>query len=271
MAMTETPREPLGVGALVGETFSIFFRRIFSFMLLGFVILALTTTLSGLLFGFDVVFGLSVDETDPFANPILDNPGGFIASILISMLGFGFMTACFMMLSYDAKLGRPARIGGYVMVAARFVVPIAILTLIVSILVGIGMVFLIVPGLWVWAVFSVMVPAIVIESAGFGAMGRSAELTKGYRWPIVGLYIVFFILVIVIAAVVGGVAGGISGAAIASGTVPGAGGILWLIVVQSLANAASYGFMSVASAVLYARLREIKDGVAVDSLVEVFS
>lgn len=271
MAMTDAAEESLGIGTLVGETFSIFFRRFIYFLLLGFLILAVTTTLSGILFGFDVVFGLATDQTDPLANPIIDNPVAFLANIMIGMLGFGFMTACFMMMSYDAKLGRPARVGGYVMVAARFVLPIAVLTLAVSLLIGIGMVFLIVPGLWLMAVFAVTVPAIVIESAGFGAMGRSAELTRGYRWPIVGLYIVFLIIFIVIAMVIGGVTAAMTFSLAATGTVPGAGNIAMLVLVQSLGNAISYGFMSVASAVLYARLREIKDGVAVDSLVEVFS
>ncbi|MEM0949394.1 MAG: hypothetical protein AAGK37_18495 [Pseudomonadota bacterium] len=271
MAQTDTPRESLGVGSLIGETFSIFFRRIVHFVILGSVILAITTTLSGLLFGFDTVFGLSADESDPFANPVVANPGAFLATILIGMLGFGFMTACFMLMAYDAKLGRPARIGGYVMVAARFVLPIAILTLAVSILIGLGAVLFVIPGLWVMAVFSVVVPCIVIEGAGFGAMGRSSELTKGYRWPIVGLYIVCVLLFIVVAAVVGGVVGAVSFATIPAGTVAGAGSILTLVIVQSLGNAIAYGFMSVAAAVVYARLREIKDGVAVSSLVEVFS
>ena len=42
---------------------------------------------------------------------------------------------------------------------------------------------------WIMAV-----PAQVVEQPGvFGAIGRSADLTRGHRWPIFGLMIIFAI------------------------------------------------------------------------------
>src|SRR3546814_15392056 len=50
------------------------------------------------------------------------------------------------------------------------------------------------PGLWLLAVFAVVVPAIVVEGAGFGGLGRSIGLTKGFRWPILGAMTVIVML-----------------------------------------------------------------------------
>ena len=68
----------------------------------------------------------------------------------------------------------------------------------------IGSLFLVVPGLILAVLWWIAVPAVVGERKGvFAALGRSAELTKGYRWQVFGLVLVVLLIhVIVILAFV---------------------------------------------------------------------
>jgi hypothetical protein len=66
----------------------------------------------------------------------------------------------------------------------------------VGLAVGLGFILLIVPGIVFLVMFSVAVPACVVEGLGaVASMQRSAQLTKGYRWPLLGLYVLLFVLV----------------------------------------------------------------------------
>jgi hypothetical protein len=62
----------------------------------------------------------------------------------------------------------------------------AILAAILSALaMGAGFLLLIVPGIIVWLALSLVYPVIIAEdSSGADSLGRSWELTKGYRWKI---------------------------------------------------------------------------------------
>ncbi|WP_434054867.1 MAG: hypothetical protein RDA78_08385 [Roseibium sp.] len=254
--MTQTldsePHMPLGVGSLVGESFSILFRQFFPILVIGFVPSLLGVLLSGALVGFDTV--LSLDDTDT-------SSGGASALIsLVDLVVYSITTAFMVQLAYDAKLERPVRLGKYIGPAMASIFPIAILGIAVGLLMGIASLAFIIPGLWVYAVFSVMEPAIVIERLGFKGLGRSEKLTKGYRWPIVGALVITWIcaLVIIVAALF------VADLAMTSG-------ILALsIVVYAALTAIGTGLISILTALIYARLREIKEGVSVDQIAAVF-
>ena len=170
-----------------------------------------------------------------------------------------------MQFSYDAKLGRPYDLGRYVRSSVSAVPVIVILTLISSIVIGLAAVVLILPGLWVYAVFSVMVPAVVIERAGFGGLARSTELTKGFRWPILGALILVGLCTGVLTFVIGFLTGYI-GSSIAGSVI----GTVVMVLGVSALTAVSYGLSGIAVALIYARLREIKEGLSVDQIAAVF-
>lgn len=251
------PRVPLGVGAIIGESFSILFGHFVQVIIIGFVPTLIGFLISGLLTGFNVALGLEAQD--------FSGPGSAVASvfsIVINMVVYSITTALLVQLAYDAKLSRPIRIVRYLGPAISVVVPLAIMTIAVTILVGIGFMLLIVPGLWVYAVFAVIAPVIVIERVGFGAMGRSRLLTKEYRWPIVGALILALILSMIISFV----------ALFAVGIIASFGSIglvLGVILFAGLSTLGA-GYMSILLALVYARLREIKEGVNVDQIASVF-
>ena len=128
-----------------------------------------------------------------------------------------------------------------------------------------GLVALIVPGLWVYAVFSVMPAAVVIERIGFSGLGRSAALTKEYRWPIIGASL----LILIMNAVVGAIA--VFKVGLLAGVL-GSSGVALVILAVTLATLSGigYGLSAISVALIYARLREIKEGVSVRDIATVF-
>ncbi|MGB0499123.1 MAG: hypothetical protein ACPGID_12350 [Rubricella sp.] len=257
--MTYSPQEgakaPLGVGDIVSRSFSIFFRKLPAILLIGFVTSLLSLLVSGLLIGWEMTLGAGDPNFADF------NAFAFALNLLLSMVFYAVTISLMVQLAYDASLGRPTRITAYVNDAVRNIFPIAVMATVVSLLVGLGS-LLIVPGIWLYAVYAVTIPAIVIERAGFSAMSRSQDLTKDYRWPIAGAMILMLLLGLVATFVVGiviGLIGALSGAI-----------IVFALILAAIGSAFTYALVSIPVALIYARLREIKEGVGMDDLVKVF-
>ncbi len=262
--MTDTTfddtRAPLGVGRIVGDTFSILFRKLPAILILGFipalVQLLIVTVLPG-----QIASQLAFDGTVEFDGS--SYAMAVLVVFLLSMLTSSIVTAMIVQLSYDAKLDRPSRIGRYFASAIGNLPAVFLLSILSTILFILGWVAFLVPGLWLMSVFSVFVPAIVIEGAGFRALGRSARLTKNYRWPIVGTMVLIFLCIAVFSAVLGAVVGLVTGSFFGGPTIV-------QMILEAIGNGLTYGMFSIAVALVFARLKEIKEGVGVADLVEVF-
>lgn len=129
--------------------------------------------------------------------------------------------------------------------------------------VGLGFMVFVIPGIWVYAVFSVMAPAVVIERAGYGGLGRSASLTRQYRWPVAGAYFLSLICAVLIYAL---------GFLIVSlvSSVGGVSALIISVLVFAVLSTLGTGLVSIVTALVYARLREIKEGVAMEDIATVF-
>jgi hypothetical protein len=84
-----------------------------------------------------------------------------------------------------------------------------------GICVGIGLLLLIVPGLFLITIWAVVAPAIVAERRGpVEAFGRSYELVKGHGWTVFGAIVVAFLILILVgffAALIGAAIGNLGG------------------------------------------------------------
>lgn len=263
--MTETthsdPHIPFGTGAIVAETFSILFKKLHIIVLLGFIPALIELILTTSPFLQQSAQAAPTGEIDFTAIGAI-----FAVTFLITLVAVALTTAMVVQLAYDAKLGRPAQIGSYFGAALGNLPAIAVLSIVVGICNMIGMLLLIVPGIWLYGVFAVVTPAIVIDGAGFGAMRRSAELTRGYRWPIIGTLLLVFLSIFLISFVLAFVAAFATGG---FATTP-ATGFGPQAIIQVVINAFAYGMGGVAVAMIFARLKEIKEGVSVSDLVDVF-
>ena len=128
--------------------------------------------------------------------------------------------------------------------------------LLISILVGLavvgGFILLIIPGVIFLVMFSVSIPALVVENLrGTDAMSRSWNLVKGFFWHALG--------VIVVAAIITAVVGGIIGAI---------GGDNWFVswIFQAIAQIITAPFAAIVSVLLYLDLRARRESLTADGL-----
>ena len=121
--------------------------------------------------------------------------------------------------------------------------PLIVLQILYGLMVGIGMIFLIVPGVILALMFIVALPAMVVEGRGiFESFSRSSELTRGNRMRILAVGLLVLVIYIAVFAVV----------AILS-AISVVLGVIGLIVAGVLL----YPYVSIISAVLFFRLREL--------------
>jgi hypothetical protein len=223
-----------------------------------------------LLIGPERTFGLRGPEGMPAAG---SGPGGIgpgampmaqvgmgdlLDAVLQVLLSALFVAAVALLVVDDAR-GRRTSAPEVLQRALSTALPVATISIVIGICVGLGLVLLVVPGLWIFAVLSVAIPVAAIEGAGLGALARSAELTKGYRWPIVGFGLVFAAIVLALTLVLGLFVLAPLGLTLTGGA-PGLVGGLVLTIVTALVGAAYAGLGALPAPVLYLRLLELKEG-----------
>ncbi|MCK7612318.1 hypothetical protein [Roseibium sediminicola] len=263
------PKQSLGVGALISDTFAVFFSHIVMICLIGLVPMIVGQVLPGLL------LGLLADSSDPLGT------GQVISSLVMGLLllcVYTFSTALVIQLTYDEQLGRRVRVRAYLRPAVRSVPAILALSIAISLilfvaqmllfllsaaspyLMLVGVPFQIGFVLWVLAAFSVCAPAVLFEQAGLRGLGRSFELTRDYRWPIAGTLALTCVLIALFYVILGAV---IMVFTMASGGLLGA-------LLFGLLSTAGTSILVIAVTLIYARLREIKEGISIDQIAAVF-
>lgn len=76
--------------------------------------------------------------------------------------------------------------------------------LLAGIAIAIGLVLLIVPGLYLMTIWLLIVPAIMLEDCGVGdSFGRSHELVRGYGWSVFGVIVLTVLIFIGVGIVFG--------------------------------------------------------------------
>ena len=127
--------------------------------------------------------------------------------------------------------------------------------------IGLGMVLLIVPGLFLMTMWAVVIPSAVIERTGVGAsFTRSSSLTEGRRWRVFGVIVVSWIVIMVVTM---GIAFAMVGALGAQNMAP-------VFIVMWIVGAVLQAYMSSLSGVLYTFLRRDKEGADIESIARVF-
>ena len=89
--------------------------------------------------------------------------------------------------------------------------PLVVAGILAGIGITIGLILVIVPGLFLLTIWSVIAPVIVIERAGaMESFGRSRELVRGSGWQVFGVIVALFLLQFVVTAVIQAIANGVS-------------------------------------------------------------
>jgi hypothetical protein len=117
-----------------------------------------------------------------------------------------------------------------------------------TIIIVIGFILIIVPGLIALTFLAVVAPAVVIDRAGAtGALGRSRDLVRGNAWRVFGVIVVLFIITAIITSILNAIGGSASDDSFAG------------FALADLIGRVLLGPLSaIAATVMYVELRRVK-------------
>jgi len=160
--------------------------------------------------------------------------------------------------TFQALRNRPVRPGESIARGLRRFGPVVLVTLFTTIVIALGIILLVIPGLIASVILCVALPACVVERLGpIESMERSSALTRGYRWPIFGAFLVL--------SIVGLVAG-----ALITGLLRDAGPGWLMPTVSYLWETLAQAYQTVLVAIIYHDLRVVKDGIDLENIAAVF-
>jgi hypothetical protein len=106
---------------------------------------------------------------------------------------------------------RDHSIGSLVQSVTPVLGPLIVAGILAGLGIGIGLLLLIVPGLFLLTIWAVIAPVIVIERKGaIDSFGRSRELVRGHGWQVFGVIVVLFLVQFIITAVLNAIANSVS-------------------------------------------------------------
>jgi len=247
-------------GHVVGQTFGLIGRNFLAFITLALILVGAPRF--GIMYLQSTLLG---ERPDLYSwTPLL----GGLVSLVTTYILQGALTRA----SVDDLSKKGVSIGAALGDGLRYFFPLFIVALLVGLGTLIGLILLVIPGLFLMVRWAVSAPAALIEREGpTHSIGRSAELTEGHRWAIFGLVLLYVVFAYAI-----GIGLGIALAAM-GGLGSTAAGVMTKDMSGYIFAGATSGVESLMSLVatvgmasLYFELRRVKDGVGVDELAKVF-
>jgi hypothetical protein len=247
-------------------TFGVFGRNFVPMMVIALAVMAIQAAIEFALGG-----GIAVEQSDA------SSPASIVSSLL-SIIGYGLVTAPITYATFQdlrgtrvglsgmmsggfnqivRVIGAALAIGVLIFVSAMIAVVLYFASTFVGVVATIAAVIF---AFFILVTWFPLVPALVMEDVGFMAgFGRAGHLSKGRRWGILGLLLVYFVIIIGISIVIFGIIG------VIAVTAPIVGLVLMIpfLSVYSVLGA-------IMPAVVYYLLRSEKEGVGIDEIARVF-
>jgi hypothetical protein len=223
--------------------------------------------------------GRAIDQSDP-ANPQVY--WGQLAKVLGSTLGLSLLSSIFaavltgmiVVVVTEDVVGRKASLELVWSKVRSRIWRLIALSLLVGVLSAVGLVLCLAPGIWLWGIWAVAVPALIIENRGIGqALRRSQNLVRGTFWRVWGIRALGFGITLALGGVLSALAGAL--AAVATGDQPagllgtGAGSLSWgYLLISAIGTAVvvtfTAPFQASLDSLLYVDLRMRKEQLTVE-------
>jgi hypothetical protein len=138
-----------------------------------------------------------------------------LAAVIVSTVGTFLIQASLTEAVADVRDGRVDLTLGETLSRAWPRLPTVIgVSIVAGIAIAIGFLLIVVPGFYLMTIWSVVVPAVVLERRGvFDSLGRSRGLVRGYGWTVFGVIVVTFLIDLAASLVLGALLGGLPAAA----------------------------------------------------------
>jgi uncharacterized membrane protein len=175
---------PLTVGEILDTSFSLYRRH---FAALATVALVCT--------GIPLVLRMFLEASGGF---LVNLTLGVLYALSLVVLNL-VATAATVFIVSESYLGRPLSAWEALRRATPYMGRILVCSLLMAIVVGLGFLLLLIPGVILAVGLALAIPAVVLEprTSASGALSRSWELTRGARWRLFGLGITLLVLLYV--------------------------------------------------------------------------
>lgn len=246
--MSSEELRPLSVGEILSTALRIYGMRF-----------GLLVRLVAFILPVEVLYAIASSSA---ASDQQDRVASFLSGVLLVVTGQLAAAACLKAVS-DTYLGAPTSWRSSVEFVARRLGSVIAVSILTAVLVGIGLVLLVVPGLYLDVVFLVATPALLIEGLRpFQALGRSRQLVTGAWWRTFGAYLLAAIFVGVVALIPTLLLVHSTGV----GAHTTAGRSVLSAVIASVTSLLTTPFMASVVVLLYYDLRVRKEGLDVAGL-----
>jgi len=246
--------EGFRVGRVLSKSLTILMGNFPKYILFG-AIIALPNLISGFIASNRTATVQPVSPDQIFTSAVIV---GSLVFALIWLVVFSVSQSAMIYGAFQDVRGRPFDIGASVRRGLSRFLPVIGAAICAGVLVGIGFIFLAIPGFMLLTMFFVIIPVCVVEGLGpTQSLARSRQLTKGYRWRIFALYLI-------------------------PGVIIGTAGVVLARLGMSIAGAAGYGLLSflvtavggayqaIVNIMTYHDLRAVKEGLDIEQLAAVF-
>ena len=181
----------MDIGGVLSEALALYKRFLWQFFMTALVVFAVLDLLSAL-------------AASAAGDSVLAGVFWGVIALTIGVVGYFWVQAALVELVQDVRDGRADRTIGETYRAVQPRLPAVIAAgVLAAIGIGIGLLLLIVPGLFLLTIWSMLVPVIVLEGRSAGeAFTRSREVVRGNGWSVFGLILITFLLVGISSAVI---------------------------------------------------------------------
>jgi len=203
----------LSLGEVISKTFEVYrqdFTKYFILFAVVEVIIGVATAVAR------QVITIPTLPINPTSGQVAHWLPGFIGAIILLVGSILILTVVFFPIAQGSSIKLAseriekgqADLGESIKFAASRLIQIWALSIVVGIIVVLGLIALIIPGIILTIMFSLSFPVLIIENKGvFSSMGRSRELV-GHRWlKTFGTFLVFGIIIGIAAAIVSAISG----------------------------------------------------------------
>jgi hypothetical protein len=250
MATAATSEQKIDIGRTIQRGFETIGNHALGYLGLALLLAGLPAMLTN----YYLLESFTAGDLNIFMSPL------YWGSILVTWLSGTLLQASVVRSAILDLSGRPADIAGSLAQAFRLLLPLIGLTILLSIVTTVGFILLIVPGVILYVMLIVSVPVLVEERLGvIDSMGRSRELTRGSRWRIFALLLLFILVYFILAALLGLLVVSI-----------GFENVIAQSVIQGLTAAITALLVAAMLASLYVELRTVKEGATTESLATIF-
>lgn len=196
------PLEPLGVGESLDAGFRLWRRHFVTFFLLSLVAVAPAQVLSAWYFISNVI------TVNDFGEMLVMDPDGFRrGSLAIGVIGLLLQAIAWgALMNYGVKVyvGQQISVGDAARGALQRLLPFIGLSVVYFVMIGLGAILLLIPGLFLAVRYVLSFPAFYGEALGpGGSLKKSGALTAGRWWRTFALFLIAYLFTAIVTGLVG--------------------------------------------------------------------